>query len=850
PLYQPSPPTAAFRANQQQGCQNLTVQFTDESTNTPNFWEWQFEGGNPAVSNDQHPLVNYSTPGTYKVSLRVLNNAGENSLEKTDYITVVQASTPVSANVENCGAGEISLSAQAMAGENLQWYASEQATTPVFSGAQWQLNLASDTTFYVSAGVPYQQIQALGPTTNAFGTGADHNGDQHLLLNALQPIRLQSALVFAAGSAFRVFQLKDAAGVVVQEKTIYVEDGATRVTLDFDIPQGNGWQLGCPAPANLYRNNTGPSYPYTLPGVAAITGSSAGPDYYYYLYDLAIVSTTACESARVPVQVKIHTPLETPLLQVEGNPHFCPGDTIRLTVVNACPDCVVQWSNGATGPGIQVAEAGQYTATMSNPLAPLCGVSPVSDVIALTENAAPVEAPQVQASATGPLCPGETLELSVAQICADCQVRWSDGTVANNLTVNTGGIYTAVFENECGAGPESVAWEVNTLSLPPTPEYVADGAAVLCPGQSVILSIQNACSGCSISWNHGSDSSVVELTQAGEYVATQSNVCGTSQPSAAFTVSVVDYPTTAELALDGAIVLCPGDSSVLTVVNPCAGCVQQWSTGATGVQQTLGNAGVYTVTQQNQCGESQASAPVILLEKSLPEAPEIQANGLTIFCEGDSVVLNATFGCLDCQLIWSNGSTDVALVISESGMFTASLSNVCGTGPASAPVWVSEHPLLPAPEIVALGNTALCPGDTVMLQVSSVVCPECVVQWSDGALGITRPAAEAGIYTAQLLDPNSLCGPGLVSNALEISILPAFVPVVQLQGLCNLTAPSGSDYQWYFNGLLIDGATSSGFTAENAGLYAVSMIGPDGCSGTSVPVFAEACVSAVFAPGA
>ncbi|HAD11899.1 MAG TPA: hypothetical protein DCF33_05605 [Saprospirales bacterium] len=850
PLYQPAPPLAAFRSNAQQGCGNVTVQYTDESTNAPNLWEWHFEGGTPTVSMEQHPSVTYNSPGTFKVSLRVANSAGENTLEKTDWITVIQPSTPVTTDLESCGGADFMLTAQGLQGETIHWYTDEQSTNPVSIGEQYQVNLQADAIYYVSTGLPYQQTQALGPVTNAFGTGSDHGGDQFIYLDAIQPIRLQSALVYAGGSAFRIFQLRNAAGVVVQEKTIYIEDGAHRITLDFDIPPGNGWQIGCPSPANLYRNNTGPAYPYTLPGVASITGSSAGPDYYYYLYDLAIESAALCESARVPVQVRIYTPLETPVLQLEGNPHFCPGDSLRLTVTNACPNCVVQWSNGATGPSIRVAEAGQYTATMSNPLAPVCGVSPVSETIVLTENTTPAEAPEVQASANGPLCPGQTLELSVAQICADCQVRWSEGTVANSLTVNTGGLYTAVFENECGAGPASAAWEVNTLSIPPTPEYVANGAAVLCPGQSVVLSIQNACNGCSISWNHGADSSVVELTQAGEYVATQINVCGTSQPSAAFTVSMLDYPTTAELALDGATVLCPGDSAVLTVVNPCAGCVQQWSTGATGILQTLGNAGVYTVTQQNQCGESQASAPVILTEKSLPEAPEIQANGLTIFCEGDSVVLSATFGCLDCQLTWSNGSTDGALVISESGMFTASLSNVCGTGPASSPVWVSEHPLLPAPEIVALGNTALCPGDTVMLQVSNVVCPECVVQWADGALGITRPAAEAGIYTAQLLDPNSLCGPGLVSNALEISILPAFVPVVQLQGLCNLTAPGGSDYQWYFNGLPIEGATLSELTAENAGLYAVSMVGPDGCTGTSVPVFAEACVSAVFMPGA
>jgi len=50
---------------------------------------------------------------------------------------------------------------------------------------------------------------------------------------------------------------------------------------------------------NLYRNNTGPNYPYTIPGLVEITGSSAGPDYYYYLYDWEVSS--GCTSAQIPV---------------------------------------------------------------------------------------------------------------------------------------------------------------------------------------------------------------------------------------------------------------------------------------------------------------------------------------------------------------------------------------------------------------------------------------------------------------------------------------------------------------------------------------------------------------------
>jgi hypothetical protein len=36
---------------------------------------------------------------------------------------------------------------------------------------------------------------------------------------------------------------------------------------------------------NLVRNSAGVVYPYSLPGMLQITGSSAGASYYYYFYD-------------------------------------------------------------------------------------------------------------------------------------------------------------------------------------------------------------------------------------------------------------------------------------------------------------------------------------------------------------------------------------------------------------------------------------------------------------------------------------------------------------------------------------------------------------------------------------
>jgi len=63
-------------------------QFTDLSTNNPIAWEWTFPGGTPGTSNDQNPLILYSTLGVYSVTLKATNAYGNNTLTKTDYIHV------------------------------------------------------------------------------------------------------------------------------------------------------------------------------------------------------------------------------------------------------------------------------------------------------------------------------------------------------------------------------------------------------------------------------------------------------------------------------------------------------------------------------------------------------------------------------------------------------------------------------------------------------------------------------------------------------------------------------------------------------------------------------------------
>ena len=79
--------SADFKADVQNGCGDLLVNFTDESSGSPNSWDWDFGDGSPN-SSLQHPSHFYSSPGTYSVALTVSGNGNSDTETKTALIVV------------------------------------------------------------------------------------------------------------------------------------------------------------------------------------------------------------------------------------------------------------------------------------------------------------------------------------------------------------------------------------------------------------------------------------------------------------------------------------------------------------------------------------------------------------------------------------------------------------------------------------------------------------------------------------------------------------------------------------------------------------------------------------------
>ncbi|MBC6989384.1 GEVED domain-containing protein [Hymenobacter sp. BT491] len=79
-------PVVQFASNHIQGTCIREIRFTDQTTNFPSSWRWDF--GDGKTSTEKSPLHTYAAPGLYSVSLTATNNVGTVTLSQPDYVYI------------------------------------------------------------------------------------------------------------------------------------------------------------------------------------------------------------------------------------------------------------------------------------------------------------------------------------------------------------------------------------------------------------------------------------------------------------------------------------------------------------------------------------------------------------------------------------------------------------------------------------------------------------------------------------------------------------------------------------------------------------------------------------------
>lgn len=365
-----NPPVADFQANAITSCTG-EITFEDQTTGGPNAWNWNF--GDGSASTLQNPTHIYQQDGTYTVTLIASNNIGSDTFALQNYITIDRPDAPLANGVILCSPDIVTI--QATANGEIRYFDAAIDGNLLDTGAYYSMFLAQTDTVWVE-NVETNPVLYVGPLNNSFGTGGQHNNaaTQYQIFTVQEPLTIVSAWVNAGSTGDRTISLWDESGNQLDSRFLNIPSGGSRISLNFHLEPGVNYRIGG-AQMNLYRNNTGASYPYQIPGLISITGSSAGAAFYYYFYDWEVIKDP-CVSPRAPVALLMEQVTAAASISTLG---------MTATVVTNASNNATQysWNFGDNTSSTQATPTHLYTLPGTYPLTLIANNDHCSDTLNL-----------------------------------------------------------------------------------------------------------------------------------------------------------------------------------------------------------------------------------------------------------------------------------------------------------------------------------------------------------------------------------------------------------------------------------------------------------------------------------
>jgi len=366
----------------------------------------------------------------------------------------------------------------------------------------------------------------------------------------------------------------------------------------------------------------------------------------------------------------------------------------------------------------------------------------------------------------------------------------------------------------------------------PTISLDQEGPVEICAGEVVTVTATptSVLNDATLTWSPaGLSGNPVNLTQAGVFVATATNNCG----SASDDIEII-IPAIPDVALPAALSGCTGESFTLDPVaedNPDFG--YSWTgpgvNNSTAAQVTVNQSGTYSVTVQDGCNATTVTTVITLQSNPVPQLPAVVTGcvaGVTL----DPIPVNNP----DFTYAWTGsgvaGSTSPEVNVTQAGTYTVSVTSACGTGTATTNVII-----VPNPTAVLEAVINDCTGSVALDPVANDD-PSFVYSWTGpGVAGSTASnvtVTQSGTYQVTV---SNACGSATASSSVTIgsSTLPVLPPAVNdcNGGPITLTVQDGiGAYAWSPGG-----ETTNSITVTASGTYTVTVT--DACgtnSATSV----------------
>ncbi|MBI5645584.1 MAG: hypothetical protein HY962_01525 [Ignavibacteriae bacterium] len=517
------------------------------------------------------------------------------------------------------------------------------------------------------------------------------------------------------------------------------------------------------------------------------------------VYQVVVYDTSGCTGADT---VAIYELLQL-VPRINGPEVFCAQQTVCLETDTVYAS--YRWSTGDTTRRICVTQEGRYTVDVTNGNG--CAGTAVFYLRRHTN--------QLTISGNLTLCLGDST-LLVAK-AGYASYRWSTGDTTMGIVRRTTGMVSVFARTSYGCVDTASAYIVRAG----TGARITSSSLVLCASDSVTLTAHPAPA--SYRWSTGESTRAITVHAPGSYSVIVDDGSGCRDSVAV----LVTRNTKSGPRLGGSYILC--DRGVFGLDAGSGYAHYLWSTGDTTRAILVNRTGRYSlrVIDSNGCVYVDSCTVVA------GQAPTPVISGRSVFCAGDSTILDVGAGYVSC--VWSTGDTGRSLRVTKSGLYSVTVRNANGCeGTVSVLVKVGGA------NASIQGRVYLC-NDTTQLTVYPAFTS---YRWSTGDTSRVLRVHRPGLYSVLVTD--SLGCSATVQTLVQD--LPRLVPTVQGSGyLCagdsaDLRVREDADtYLWS------TGDTTRAIRIGAPGTYTVRVSKTGYCDGFSTIVvrFAEKPVPSI-----
>lgn len=345
------------------------------------------------------------------------------------------------------------------------------------------------------------------------------------------------------------------------------------------------------------------------------------------------------------------------------------------------------------------------------------------------------------------ICENELVVLESSAPSPEATYLWQDGSTEATFTIPGEGTYwveTSILN--CSQIDSFFVFYSPAAALDLGPD------TTLCEGEIIEYDLSDL--GLGFLWQDGSNSPTYTIDEAGLYYVSVIIGGCIGQDSIA-----VDYVPSPAVDLGEDRLLCNGETATLDATfadDPDA--TYSWSNGETTPSIVVNTEGIYVVEIINAAGICTATDEV----EVFVGAPAADlGEGITL-CDGETYTLDVTIDNPDVEYTWNDGSTSPVYTVSESGIYTVTVSvNGCI---ASSSVEIDAFPALPT---IDLGpDFTLCGNQTRILEVPN---DSNVYIWQDGTTANSFLVNAAGLYSVEVTNE---CGTVRDEVVVEYEELP------------------------------------------------------------------------------